>query len=463
MIFGSNGSGFAPRLLILLFLILTFVPALFAQENDLESILNEAAQRLADRDFSSALELFDNLKPEDAEKTEILIMRASILNSAGKPAEAKKIANAITAKEPDNTDALMILADAAALEGKDRDRRRLLEMVIKADPGNTRALNDLGNITLGNRSLRIAAGYFDRALAAEPNNGEALVGRATVHRYTKEQRKAEQLLNHAISEYPQWARPLHERARLYKGVGFLNDALVDLNAAKKLEPGNYWIAMDRGLVLMDMNRKPEALEEFSYAAGIDPNNFIAYVYSAGIKDEIGDYAGAERDLIKLARLKPEYYFAFEGLGMYKMKDKQWAQARDYFLEAYKQAPREYTYALLAAINWMRAGRMTDPKQFLAQVLKTVPRDSLEYSMLRLLHDLSGDVDAAVKVENEKNIYTKARMLFYLASFYDIRGNRTLADKYYMLVQELDAVATVEWRLNEWILAERGLGLRKEDE
>ena len=450
-----------PRLLIFLFLILVSVSALFAQENDLELVLNEVAQCLARRDFSSAIALFDRLKPEDAEKTEILIMRASILNSSGKPAEAKKIANAITAKEPENTGALMVLADCAALEGKDRDRRNILERVIKIDPGNTRALNDLGNINLGNRSLKVAAGYFDRALAAEPNNGEALVGRATVHRYNREQRRAEQLLNRAEKEYPQWARPLHERARLYKGAGFLNDALIDLDAAKALEPENYWIIMDRGLVLMDMNRKPEALQEFSHAIQIDPNNFIAYVYSAGIKDEAGDYEGAERDYTRLAKLKPEYYFAFEGLGILKMKDKKWAEARDAFLDAYKQAPKEYTYALLASINWMRAGRQTDPKQFLAQVLRTAPRDTVEYSMLRLFHDLSGDSDVAAKVENEKNIYTKARMLFYLASYYDIRGNRTLANRYFMLVQELDAVATVEWRLNEWILAERGIGLRAE--
>jgi tetratricopeptide (TPR) repeat protein len=142
-----------------------------------------------------------------------------------------------------------------------------------------------------------------------------------------------------------------------------------------------------------------------------------------------------------------------------MKNKQWTQARDAFLEAYKRAPKEYTYALLAAVNWMRAGKMTDPKQFLAQVLRTAPRDSLEYSMLKLFHDLSGDADVAVKTESEQNIYTKSRMLFYLACYYDIRGNATLANKYYMFVQELNAAVSVEWRINEFILAERGLGLK----
>jgi len=462
MIFYRYGSGLFLRFFILLLLIGRTPVLLFSEEvpeDNSTLILSKAAEYLARRDFSSALELFNKLPPQDAEKTEILVMRASILNSAGKPAEAKKTANLVIAKEPENTDALMVLADAASLEGKEKDRRTFLERVIRIDPNHARALNDLANINLGNQNLRAAAGYFDKVLAVEPDNGEALVGRATVCRYNKEPKKAEQLLNRAAKLYPDWARPLQERARLYKGAGFYNDALEDLDAAKKIEPDNYWVIVDRGLVLMDMNRRQEALEEFNLATVIDPSAFIAFVYSAGLKDDMGDYAGAERDYTKLTKLRPDYYFAFEGLGILKMKNKQWAQARDAFLEAYKRAPKEYTYALLASVNWMRAGRMTDPKQFLAQVLRTVSKDSLEYSMLRLFHDLSGDVDVAVKTESEQNIYTKAQMLFYLACYYDIRGNTTLANKYYTFVHELNAMALVEWRINEWIMAERGLSTR----
>jgi hypothetical protein len=108
---------------------------------------------------------------------------------------------------------------------------------------------------------------------------------------------------------------------------------------------------------------------------------------------------------------------------------------------------------------MRAGRQTDPKQFLVQVMRTAPRDSLDFAMLRLLHDLRGDSDVVIKVQNEQNIYTKSRMLFYLASYYDIMGSRTLAERYFLMVQELDAFASIEWQLNEMILAERGIGIR----
>ncbi|MCL2068020.1 MAG: tetratricopeptide repeat protein [Treponema sp.] len=456
MITSSTGRGYVLPLLLLI--LMAHIYPLFAQESNAESVLTGVADKLAARDYAAALALFDSLSPSDAEITEIMIMKASVLNMAGRPAEAKAIADRIVSGQPTNADALMILADAAALEGMDRERRSALDRVIQADPKNVRALTDLGNISIGSRNLRLAANYFDQALAVDADNGEAMIGRATVYRYVQEPRNAEQLLNRAIRLYPQWARPLHERARLYKGAGFEGYALDDLDKAKALEPENYWIAIDRGTTLLDLNRKQDALEEFNRAISLDRNIFLAYVYSAGIKNEAGDYSGAERDFAELARLRPDYYFAFEGLGMIKMKNRQWAEARDAFLEAYRQAPREYTYALLAAVNWMRAGRQADPRQFLAQVLRTAPRDTLEYTMLRLFHDLSGDLEAAVQADGEINVEMKARMLFYLASYYDIRGNRTLADRYYLMVSELGQFAGPEWQLNEWILEERGLKL-----
>jgi len=419
-------------------------------------VLNEIARHLGKRNFQEALRLFDALPAEEAAKTPVRIMQATVLNSAGRTAEAKSIANSILLTEAKNTEAMMILADAAAIENNPRDRRVILDRVISTDANHVRALNDLGSISLGNRNLRIAAGYFDRALAADPDNGEALVNRAAVYRYSREQRNAERLLNRAVGLYPDWARPLHERARLYRSAQFDADALEDLEAALALEPDNYWILTDHGSVLTDLQRKPEALISFNRAIKINPDIFIAYVYSAGIKDELGDYAGAEHDYAVLARLRPDYYFAFEALGVLRMRNKQWALARDAFLEAYKQAPKEFSYAILASLNWMRAGRQTDPKQFIAQVLRTAPRDSLDFGILKVFHDLNGDVELAGRIEREQNVATKIRMMYYLALYYDIRGSKTLADRYYLMVKDIDTPAGIEWRLNEMAIAERKL-------
>ena len=439
---------------ILLIFVLSF--SLFGQGNDTESVLNEISRLITRRSYNEALALINALPSQDASSTAFLLMKASILNSAGKPAEARATANIIIAREPNNTDALMILADAAAIEGKDRDRRNALEQVLKINPSHARALTDLGNISLGTRNLRTAASYFDQALASEPNNGEALLGRASVYRYSDDPFRAEQLLNRAITLYPQWARPYHERARLYKGFGFLEDAMRDFDAAKALEPDNYWILVDRGVILFEIGRSVDALEEFTHAIAVDPSSFLAYVYSAGIKDETGDYAGAAKDYETLSKLRPDYYYAFEGLGIIRMRNHQWALARDAFLDAYKQAPKEYSYVLLATVNWMRAGRQTDPRQFLTQVLRTVPRDSIEYYVIKLFYDLSGDMDVSKRVEAETNLNKKSSMLFYLGCYNDIRGNKNLAGKYFLMVKEMNRIGTIEWRINEFILEELGI-------
>ena len=421
-----------------------------------QSILTKISELMSQRKYADALLAFENISSEEAANPRIQLIKASIHNSAGQSAKAREIANSILASQPENVEALLTLAAAALIEGKDKERRGFLDRVIKIDPQNLNALCDLGFLAIQGKSLKTAGNYFDRALAADAKHGDALVGRAIVYRYSSELKKSEQLLNKAVDLYPQWANPLHERARLYKSAGLLSDALADLDAAKKLEPDNYWISIDRGTVLFELSENQDALEEFSNAIILEPKNFLAYVYSAGLRDLNGDFDAAEKDYAMIMKLKPDYYYAAEGLGMIKFKKQEWAKARDAFLAAYKYAPKDYTYVLLAAVSWMRAGKMADPKQFLAQVLRTVTRDTAEWYTIRLFHDLSGDVDTAIRIENEKNLDTKTRMLFYLANYYDIRGNKSLADRYFIQVMEMDRQYLPEWRLNEWFIEQRGL-------
>jgi len=441
-----------------LFVLLVFMfgVGVFSAGEETEAILTEVSQLINRREYQAALELFDKIGDSALQTAEIQLLKASIFNSAGRSAEARAIASGIVSRDSKNTDALLVLAASASLEGKDREQRTLLERVVSIDPKNLNAITDLGYIALRSQILRTAAAQFEKALAIDGEYREALVGRAIVYRYAREPKKSEQLLNKAIRLNPQWAEPLHERARLYKGAGFLKDALNDLDAAKKLEPDNYWIRVDRAATLIELNRKSEALEDLDRAVTLDPNGFLAYVYRAGIRDEAGDYNGAGQDYAAIMKIRPDYYYAAEGFGIIKMKNKQYIEARDAFLAAYKQSPKEFRYAMLAAINWMKGGRVNDPKQFLAQVLRTVPRDTLDWQILRLYHDLSGDGEVIDKINREQNLDTKSKMLFYIAQYYDARGNTALANKYFLEVKDMNRPYTIEWKINESILKERGL-------
>jgi tetratricopeptide (TPR) repeat protein len=434
-------------------------PANAAQETPV--ILAEISNLLSEFKYNEAIALFDTINPADAADSEIQLLKASVLSSAGKTNEARTIAAAVSAAEPDNLEALFVLSAIEGVLGREREQKALLERIIKADPKNTGALTELGALSLQARSYRNAASYFDRALESDGGNLNALLGRARVFRLTRDPKSAEPLLNKAVELYPESALAWHERARFYRGTNDFLKALQDLDRARELNGGDYWIAIDRGNVLLDLGRKEEALEEYERAIGLNPREFLAYAFTAGIKDDLKDYEGAEKDYEILSKLRPDYYFAFEGVGMHKMKRGQWAEARDAFLEVYRQVPAEYSYAFLTAINWMKAGNIVGPRQFLSQVMSKMKRDIIDYNMMRLYYDLSGRVYAGengmlTMVEQEKNPDNKARMVFYLAFYYDIRGAKILADKYFLQFRELDRRSIPEWRLNEWMLEERNL-------
>ncbi|GHV70856.1 hypothetical protein AGMMS49928_20270 [Spirochaetia bacterium] len=432
-------------------------PARPPAQPTLEDYLAEIAALLDKGDYEGALAEFSKIPSPEAESAGIRLLRVSVLSSAGKLAEARQAVEAVIKDHPQNMDALFVLSTIEGASGKDREQRALLDRILKAQPGHVDSLISLGDLNLQRRSWKAAADYFDQALKAEPQNHDALLGRAGVYRYQRDRKNAEALLNKVISLYPGSFRGWSERARLYREADYPSLAMADIDRAKKLAPNNYWVAVDRGSILLDLNKRSEALEEFRQAIAMDPNNFLAYIYSAGIKDDTDDYEGAEHDYGILTKLNPDYYFAFEGLGMYKMKKGLWAEARNAFQEAYKRAPTETSYALLAAINWMRAtGRPGDAKNFLAQALRTIPRETPEWYLFRLFHDMAGDNDVAMRADREKIPEKKARLLFYLANYYDIRGNKALAEKYYVQSGELGRQGIPEWKLNQWTLESRNL-------
>ena len=448
-----------PLLLFLFFLGAIGVSAQAAEAT--ESVLTRITELLSVSKYNEAIALFDTIAQPDRDSSGVKLLKASVLSSAKKYADARTIAESVCKAEPNNIEALFVLAAIESVSKRPRQQQAALEKIIKIEPNNIEALISLGNLSLNSRAVRPAASNFHKVLTIDPRNPEALLGLSRAFRMNREWEDAEILLNHAVELYPNMVEARNERARYFWGRGSLKQALEDLNEAKKLAPSDYWIAIDLGNLLMEMNRKRESLEEFSRAISINPREYRAYAYTSGLKDDLGDHDGAERDYAVLAKLKPDYHYGLEGLGLHKMRKGNWADARDAFMEAYKQAPQESLYGLMAAINWMKAEDFSKPRTFLSQVQAKAKRDTLEWYMIRLYYDLTvrnhvGENDMVIRLDQEKDQSLKSRMLFYMAQYYDIRGSTAMANKYYIMVNELDKRGIPEWRLNEWIMADRNL-------
>ncbi|MDR1905251.1 MAG: tetratricopeptide repeat protein [Treponema sp.] len=425
------------------------------------SILQNISDSLSTGDYGAAITLFDTIEQQEAQTPQIQLLKASVLLSAGDLKEARAQIQAILVKDAENLDALFLLSILEEADGKEREQYQILERILKKAPGYMDALVSMGQINIKRRSFKNAADYYDRALKVDSKSADALLGRANVYYLTKDNNKAEPLYNQTVSLYPKLAEAYTERARFYRSTGKNSLALADFNTAKNLDSENYWIAIDMGNTLLDLNRKTEALAEFQRAVSLNPDFFLPYVYTAGIRDELRDYNAAEKDYTAIIKIKPTYFYAFEGLGIIKIRKGEWFAARDAFLEAYKREPRETSYALLASISSIKGGRQNEQRQLLNDAMKKVNRESLDWYLLRLYYDYTGSVytgDSSVvsRLDNEVDSVIKARTTYYLAVYYDLRKNTKLAEKYYLIVRDMQCRSIPEWRLNEIALEERGL-------
>ncbi|MCL2380536.1 MAG: tetratricopeptide repeat protein [Treponema sp.] len=436
-------------------------PFVSAQADAAEPVLLQIAELLSAFEFDTAIALFDRIPLPERNSPSIRLLEASVLISAGNLAGAGDIARAVSEAEPGNTEALFLLAAIEGALGRDAQQREALERLLRVDPDNSAALVTLGNLHLSARSFRPAADNFRQVIMREPANPDALLGMARLLRMNQEWEDAETFFDRVVELHPAMIEARSERARFYRSRGRLVEALSDLDEAKRLAPADYWVAIDRGSVLLDMGRRADALEEFNRAVQINPGEFLAYVFTSGLKDEFGDLDGAERHYAILAGLRPDYHYALEGLGLHMMRNERWAEARDVFLEAHRRAPGINHYALLAAINWIRMGDPMGARNFLRQAITRVTRDSLEWHMFRLFDDLTvnvfaGETNMLHRLNQEQDRDLRARMTFYMALFYDIRGNVSLANRHFLMVNEMNRMSIPEWRLNNWILAARNI-------
>lgn len=96
------------------------------------------------------------------------------------------------------------------------------------------------------------------------------------------------------------------------------------------------------------------------------------------------------------------------------------------------------------------------KKILAPALKTVDRQSLEFYVLRLFNDNTGDNDIIYNLQKEESKENKSKALFYLALYYENKGKEDLAQKYFLEAKSSIIVPSFfEYRLIEWAIKKAG--------
>lgn len=410
----------------------------------LEALLREG-------DYDAAIALFDAVPEPDASDLSIKLLKLSILLSAGKNAECTALATELSAQYPGNTDILYVRAILAGAKGDASARMALLNDILKLDPKHARATTELGLDALSSASYEKAKKFFITAISLEPGNTDALLGLARVYYMQADLDKAGNTLNLALEKNPDYSVLWAERARVKSETNDLGGAIEDMKTALKLDPRVYGHWTDYGGYLISAGKKEEARAAFSEAIKLKPDMYLAYIYRAGLNDDLGNTDEAIGDYTKVCITLPEYYYAAEGLGILLWGKGDYAASQAAFEQALSWAPTNTSYALMTTLCLYRQGKQAEAKQFMGKFIAKLDRNTTEYYLCRLFVDRSGDADVLSRIEKEKDVSDRNKMLFYSAMYYDMFQNKQVAQKYYTEIKTMKAPGFFEYRLAEWAL------------
>jgi predicted Zn finger-like uncharacterized protein len=326
------------------------------------------------RDYDSALPLYESLAKEDSQNLEyvdghitalvmtgkmqdaltavevanksfpnearIAYLYGRIEDALDKPTEAEGHFKRATAADAKLVDAGLYLGRLYLRQHRNADARALLEAAANQAPDHAGVHAGLGELALAENNSLLAQQEFDRAVQLDPNLADAHLGLSRVALLGGDAARAETEANRALELDPH----------------LLKDG-----------------RLQRGLVLWRLHRLDEAAQELEKAKAEDPRSITTPITLGAVLLEKGDLAGAESNLGLALRNEPSNHEALYYLGLVRAKRSEYTQALDSMKTAVDRAPKraDYKYAygvilrdakrLPEAIEQWKAAVAIDPK------------------------------------------------------------------------------------------------------
>lgn len=414
---------------------------------------------LSNGTIEDALALFDSYSTENPD---LLSLKAGLLLSSGNAKEADKIASKLLKDNPDDIGILELNMMIAKQNNDAVKKNQYLRKIIKLDPKNCEGNIELGDEQSLRKNFPLALKYYKTAWMSDPTNMEAMFGCGKMSYYTSKDKDARDFFNRMLRVDPENAQALSYLGKL-EGENKKYKAAYDYtNRAIASDPNNYDCYMDLGTFSRYLGKYDEAEAAWKKATEIDPDYFLAYAYLAGLYDEMERDDDAYNAYVMVVKKNPDYYYAYESIGLHAWRKGDYELSRKAFVEAAKKNPDNISYPLMATACYLKQKNATEAKSYSDSVLRKISdKSSLDYKMLRMYHDQLGDMDVVLAVQKARNdsassgsISNKSgKYLYYLALYYDIKGDTSLAQKYYVEVCSIQSPMFFEYRLAKWAKTE----------
>lgn len=432
--------------LLMSFLFMQSLLAEQAADFSSKKFIEELQQVLETKGMNAGLALFDKIPEEFKEDSSLNILKASLLLSSNKVEEASDIGKKLMAKEPSDIDVLFLNAMIAKAKNNHKENISLLEKILKIDEKNADANAELGNEQLLSKNYQTAKRYFLTSLATDASNPTALLGYGQVCYYDGSYKDAENSLNKLIKQDSYNSLGWAYLAKVYGEQGKYGDAIASIEKSIKIEPDYFDFWIDYGMYLKKTDNMDKALNAWTKAVELKPDYFLGYVYRAGMYEYFKKDAEALDDYRQIAKLNPGYPYSYEQIGVLAFQQGFYKESREAFEKVYKDNPQNVSYPLMISATYLKEKNLKDGKAFVTKALKNYQQGTVEYSVMRLFYDFAGDAEVLQKVASVTDKNIRGKLMFYMAFFYEYKGNDSLAQKYYVESVDVENPMYFEHRL-----------------
>jgi len=409
---------------------------------------------LANGSIEDAIALFDSYQTKDAG---LLSLKSSLLLSSGNVKEADAIASNLLKENPNNIDILQLNMMVAKQKGDAVKKNQALRKILELDPKNPDANIELGDEQTLKKNYANALKYYKTAWMADPKNTSAMFGCGKMNYYLSKDKDAKDYFNRVLREEPDNALAYSYLGKI-EGENKRYKAAYDyVNKSIECDPYNYDNYLDLGTYSRFLGKYDEAISAWKKATEIDPTYFLAYAYLAGIYEEQARDDDAYNAYLMVVKTNPQYYYAYESIGMHAWRKNDYEFARKAFEEAAKKNPENISYPLMVTACYLKQNNSVKAKEYSDSVLRKISdKSSLDYKVLRMYHDQLGDADVTLAIQKAGDNATKGNItskngkyLYYLALYYELKGNESLAQKYYVEICAIQSAMFFEYKLAKW--------------
>jgi tetratricopeptide (TPR) repeat protein len=241
-------------------------------------------------------------------------------------------------------------------------------------------------------------------------------------------------MSRAIELEPDFALAWFGRARIYRGMGMLDEAMRDYTRAIELDPGLVPAYLDRAEIRLWELGDEAGVADFEAAYRIDPDGLRAGLAFAGLI-EYEDPDEASRIYDRIVEIHPDRTDAWLYRAKFNRQQGRFARALDDFRQAFRVGYEDEWVRQEVIMTLLALGRYDEARTQIEDAIVANP-DAPETALLRArLSALTGNHDAArefygryVEVDwADQRVLVEAA--YVTAASGDLRGAQRLLERY----------------------------------